>query len=377
MGQFMKRAAITGTGIEIPPHSISNDELVSVFNTWVERENERRNGSGEKLLALSDSEFIHYASGVEYRHVIEPTGILDPDRMAPRIPVRSDEDLSVEAEFAIASARKAIEAADRRPEDIDMVICAASHQQRPYPSISIEVQKWLGTSGSAFDMSLGCSSCGAAIHVATGLVRAGAQRRVLVTTPEIITGQLNFRDRQTHFIFGDASASVVIEMLEEDETRPGAWEILDTRTWTEFSNNIRSNFGFLNRASQERTDIVEIEGNLIKQVGNKVFKEVTVAASRFMKEFLADRGLSPEDVRRYWLHQANGRMNAMIMKLVLGHEVDDDRAPIVLSRFGNTAAAGAMIAFNQNSDDLKAGDYGLICAFGAGYSIAAALIRKM
>ncbi len=377
MGQFMKRAAITGTGIEIPPHSISNDELVSVFNTWVERENERRNGSGEKLLALSDSEFIHYASGVEYRHVIEPTGILDPERMAPRIPVRSDEDLSVEAEFAIASARKAIEAADRRPEDIDMVICAASHQQRPYPSISIEVQKWLGTSGSAFDMSLGCSSCGAAIHVATGLVRAGAQRRVLVTTPEIITGQLNFRDRQTHFIFGDASASVVIEMLEEDETRPGAWEILDTRTWTEFSNNIRSNFGFLNRASQERTDIVEIEGNLIKQVGNKVFKEVTVAASRFMKEFLADRGLSPEDVRRYWLHQANGRMNAMIMKLVLGHEVDDDRAPIVLSRFGNTAAAGAMIAFNQNSDDLKAGDYGLICAFGAGYSIAAALIRKM
>lgn len=377
MGQFMKRAAITGTGIEIPPHSISNDELVSVFNTWVERENERRNGSGEKLLALSDSEFIHYASGVEYRHVIEPTGILDPERMAPRIPVRSDEDLSVEAEFAIASARKAIEAADRRPEDVDMVICAASHQQRPYPSISIEVQKWLGTSGSAFDMSLGCSSCGAAIHVATGLVRAGAQRRVLVTTPEIITGQLNFRDRQTHFIFGDASASVVIEMLEEDETRPGAWEILDTRTWTEFSNNIRSNFGFLNRASQERTDIVEIEGNLIKQVGNKVFKEVTVAASRFMKEFLADRGLSPEDVRRYWLHQANGRMNAMIMKLVLGHEVDDDRAPIVLSRFGNTAAAGAMIAFNQNSDDLKAGDYGLICAFGAGYSIAAALIRKM
>lgn len=373
----MKRAAITGTGIEIPPHSISNDELVAVFNCWVERENERRNGNGEKLLALSDSEFIHYASGVESRHVIEPTGILDPERMAPRIPARDDEEMSVEAEFAIASAKKALAEANLEPADIDMVICAASHQQRPYPSISIEVQKWLGTSGSAFDMSLGCSSGGAAMHVATSLVRSGAQRRVLVTTPEIISGHLNFRDRQTHFIFGDASASVVIEALEEGETRPGAWEILDTRSWTQFSNNIRSNFGFLSRASQERTDVLEMEGNLIKQVGNRVFKEVTVAASRFMKDFLADNWLSPSDVRRYWLHQANGRMNAMIMKLVLGHEADMDRAPIVLDRLGNTAAAGAMIAFEEYSKDLKAGDYGLICAFGAGYSIGSALIRKM
>lgn len=373
----MKRAAITGTGIEIPPHSISNEELVEVFNRWVERENKRRNGEGEELLALSDSEFIHYASGVESRHVIEPTGILDPDRMAPNIPARDDEELSVEAEFAIASAKRAIEAAGHEPGDIDMVICSASHHQRPYPSIGIEVQKWLGTSGAAFDMSLGCSSCGAAMHVATGLVRAGAQRRVLVTCPEIISGHLNFRDRQTHFIFGDASASVVIEALEDDETRPGAWEILDTRLWTQMSNNIRTNFGFLNRASQERTDIVEMEGNLIKQVGNRVFKEVTVAASRFMKDFLADNWLSPSDVHRYWLHQANGRMNAMIMKLVLGHEADRDRAPIVLDRLGNTAAAGAIIAFNENSDDLKTGNYGLICAFGAGYSIGSALVRRM
>jgi beta-ketodecanoyl-[acyl-carrier-protein] synthase len=373
----MKRAAITGTGIEIPPHSISNDELVDVFNTWVERENERRNGNGDALLALSNSEFIHYASGVEYRHVIEPTGILDPDRMAPQIPARCDDDVSLEAEFGIASAKKAIEASGLKAEDIDMVICAASHQQRPYPSISIEVQKWLGTTGSAFDMSLGCSSCGAAIHVAASLVRTGAQRRVLITTPEIITGHLNFRDRQTHFIFGDASASVIVEALEDDEVRPGAWEILATRSWTQFSNNIRSNFGFLSRSSQERTDVLEMEGNLIKQVGNKVFKEVTVAASRFMKEFLADNNLAPSEVRRYWLHQANGRMNAMIMKLVLDHDADGDRAPIVLDRLGNTAAAGAIVAFDQHSKDLKAGDYGLICAFGAGYSIGSALIRKM
>ncbi len=373
----MKRAAITGTGTEIPPHSISNEELVSVFNSWVESENARRAKAGEPLLEPSNTDFIVYASGVEHRRVIEPTGILDPDRMSPRIPERSDDELSLEAEFAVASARKAINAAGTVPENVGMVICSASHHQRPYPAIGIEVQKELGTGGSAFDMSLGCSSAAAALHVANSLVCSGAENAVLVTSPEIISGHLNFRDRQTHFIFGDASASMLIEPLEEGEIREGAWEIIDTRTWTQMSNNIRSNFGFLNRASQERNDIVEMEGNLIKQVGNKVFKEVTVAASHFIKDFLADNWLSPSDVQRYWLHQANGRMNAMIMKLVLGHEASAEQAPMVLDRLGNTAAAGAIVAFDEYSADMAAGEHGLICAFGAGYSIGAALVRKM
>ncbi len=373
----MKRAAITGSGSEIPPNSISNQELVDVFNIWVDRENAEREKRGEPLLEKSNTDFIEYASGVEHRRVIEPTGVLDPDRMAPRIPVRGDDELSLEAEFGAASARKALEKAGLDPAKISTLICSASHHQRPYPAIGIEIQQELGTSGAAFDMSLGCSSAGAALHVANNLVRGGADDAVLVTTPEIISGHLNFRDRQTHFIFGDASASLVIEALEEGETRPGAWEIIDTRTWTQMSNNIRSNFGFLNRAAQERSDVVEMEGNLIKQVGNKVFKEVTVAASHFIKDFLADNWLAPSDVKRYWLHQANGRMNAMIMKLVLGHEADVETAPMVLNKLGNTAGAGAIVAFDEYSDGFEPGEYGLICAFGAGYSIGAALIRKM
>ena len=120
-----------------------------------------------------------------------------------------------------------------------------------------------------------------------------------------------------------------------------------------------------------------MEGRLITQVGNKVFKEVTVAAHHFMRDFLADNGLTARDVRRFWLHQANGRMNAMILKLVLGGEADHDRAPMVLSELGNTAAAGAVVAFDQNQDDLKSGDIGLFCAFGAGYSIGGAILRRL
>jgi beta-ketodecanoyl-[acyl-carrier-protein] synthase len=373
----MYRAAISGIGVEIPEARITNEELVASFNAWVDKENVGRAAAGEPLLQKSDTDFILYASGVKERHVLVLDGILDPDRMAPRIPPRGDDQLSVMAEFGVKSARRALEHAGLEPRDIDMVICAASHHQRPYPAIAIEVQHALGIEGAAFDMALGCSSAAAGLHVAFNLVRTGAQRRILIVTPEIITGHLNFRDRQTHFIFGDASTAMVVERLEEGETRLGRFEIVDTRSWTQFSNNIRTNFGFLLRAGQDDTSAVRMEGNMIKQVGNKVFKEVTVAGHRFIVGFLAEHGLTPLGIRRFWLHQANARMNAMILKLAFGEDVGQDRAPTVLERLGNTAAAGAIVALKENHEDMKPGDYGLICAFGAGYSIGGALLRMM
>ena len=153
--------------------------------------------------------------------------------------------------------------------------------------------------------------------------------------------------------------------------------MIDTRGWTQFSNNIRTNFGFLLRAGQDNTSVIEMEGNMIKQVGSKVFKEVTVAGHRFIVEFLAEHGLTPHDIRRFWLHQANARMNTMILKLAFGREVGHDRAPMVLDRLGNTAAAGAIIALSENHADMKPGDLGLLCAFGAGYSIGAALVKML
>jgi len=373
----MQRVIISGIGVEIPRSKITNEELVESFNAWIDLENPLRAARGEPPLAKSDSDFIVYASGVKTRHVHTRDGILDVDRMTPRIAPRGDEELSVMAEFGVLSARKAAQHAGVDPASIDMVICAASHQQRPYPAVAVEIQKALGASGAGFDMNLGCSSAAAGLHLAHSLVRSGAQKRVLVVSPEIITGQLNFRDRQTHFIFGDASASILVEAIGDGETRPGRLEIIDTRSWTQFSNNIRTNFGFLIRAGQEDVSAVQMEGNMIKQVGNKVFKEVTHAAHRFISGFLADNGMTVEDVRRYWLHQANARMNAMIMKLALGYEADADRAPMVLERLGNTAAAGAVIALKENHEDMKAGEQGMFCAFGAGYSIGGAIVRMM
>jgi len=366
----MNRVVLAGIGVEIPEASISNDELVESFNIFVDDDNRRRRLTGETLLERSDAEFIVYASGVRSRRVYERDGILDPDRMAPRIPARGEDELSVQAEFGLKAARKAIAGVD--PASIDLVICATSHLQRFYPAMAIEMQRALGAAGFAFDMDLGCASAAGAIHAATALLRSGAHRRVLVVTPEIITGHLNFRDRQTHFIFGDAAASVLLEAGEA-----GLFEVVATRGWTQFSNNIRSDFGYLSRLAGDDPRHLAMEGQFIRQVGNKVFKDVTVAAAHFIRDFLAEEGLAAADIRRFWLHQANARMNQMIMKLALGHEADQDRAPLVLDWLGNTAAAGALVALHEFHRDLKPGELGLLCAFGAGYSIGAALLRRL
>ncbi|GHD11075.1 beta-ketoacyl-ACP synthase III [Tianweitania populi] len=373
----MKRVVISGIGAEIPTASISNDELVATFNGWVERENVGRTERGEQPLPGSTSAFIEHASGIRARRVLYPEGVLDIDRMAPVMPRREDHEVSIQSEFGAASARKALADAGRAAADVDMVICASSHLQRMYPAVGIEIQQVLGTSGSAIDLSLGCSSAAGGLHTAFNLVRSGAQKCVLVCTPELITGHLDFRDRQTHFIFGDASVSMVVEALEDGEEREGCFEVLDTRLWTQFSNNIRSNFGYLARLTQANPSVLDMEGLMITQLGNKVFKEVTHAGHEFIIDFLRDNGQTPEDIRRFWLHQANARMNGMILRLAFGRDVDNDRAPIVLGDLGNTAAAGVIVALDMHHRDMQRGDYGLICAFGAGYSIGGALLRRL
>lgn len=373
----MNRVIISGIGVTVPPASISNEELVDCFNLWVESENLVREARGQEPLQKSSADFIYHASGIRRRHVHTADGILEVERMTPRIPARDDDALSVLAEFGASAAQAALEDAGVAAESVDLVICASSHLQRMYPSIGIEIQQEIGARGAAFDLSLGCSSAAAGLHVAFNLVRSGAHRRALVVTPELITAHLNFRDRQTHFIFGDAATALLVEAAEEGEVRPGRFEVLDTRNWTQFSNNIRSNFGYLNRAAQRDVSIIPSEGNLIKQQGNKVFKDVTVASHRFIVDFLAEHGRTPDTVRRFWLHQANARMNQMILKLAFGREIGHDVAPMVLEELGNTAAAGAVVALAWNHRDMKAGDYGLLCTYGAGYSIGGALVRMM
>ena len=369
------QVVISATGLYHPPERITNAELVASFNAYVERfnrENAAQIAAGEVVaLQPSSVEFIEKASGIKSRYVYEKQHSLDIDFMVPSIPERPNEALSVQAEFACRAARQALERAGRDPADVDAIVCSAAMLQRPYPAIGIEVQQELGTSGFAYDMAVACSSATFAIQNAYDLVRAGHARSVLVLNPELTTGHLNFQDRETHFIFGDAAVAVLIE--REDIAPKGSWTILGTKLVTKFSSNIRNNFGFLNRSDPSG---VGKPDKLITQQGRKVFKEVVPMVSEIILQELAALGLKPTDLRRMWLHQANSNMNRLIAERVLGHEASEDESPTVLDEFGNTAGAGSIIAFHKHSQDLKAGDKGLICSFGAGYSVGAVFVQK-
>jgi len=364
------RPVISATGLFTPPDSITNAELVESFNTYVDRHN-AANPEAEPL-AYSSTEFIEKASGIKARHVMSKAAILDPEVMCPRLPERSNDEISVMAEIGVAAARQALERAGRRPEDVDAVLCAASNMQRAYPAMAIEIQQALGIEGFGFDMNVACSSATFGIQTAADYVRAGNARSVLVVSPEITSGHLNWRDRDSHFIFGDVATAVLVE---DAAIAPAQhWEILGTKLKTVFSNNIRNNFGFLNRAAPESAGTAD---KLFVQEGRKVFKEVVPMVAQMIIDEAGRLGIDPAGLRRLWLHQANAGMNRLIAQRVLGHEATEDESPTVLDTYGNTSSAGSIIAFHQHNEKLAAGDTGLICSFGAGYSAGTVFVRKV
>ncbi|MDG9881570.1 beta-ketoacyl-ACP synthase III [Pseudomonas sp. GD04058] len=372
----MHNVVISGTGLYTPANSISNEELVESFNTFVARfnaDNAEAIARGEvQALAESSAAFIEKASGIKSRFVMDKDGILDPQRMKPRLPERSNDEPSILCQMAVAAAEQALQRAGRTAADVDAVIVACSNLQRPYPAIAIEVQQALGINGFGFDMNVACSSATFGIQVACNSVQLGQARSVLVVSPEICTGHLNFRDRDSHFIFGDAATAVLVERADL-ATSAHQFEIVSTKLLTQFSNNIRNNFGFLNRAAEEG---IGAPDKLFVQEGRKVFREVCPMVAELIGTHLAENNLNVSDVKRFWLHQANLSMNQLIVKKLLGRDALEEEAPVILDRYANTSSAGSVISLHSHQDDLPKGALGVLSSFGAGYSIGSVILRK-
>ena len=374
----MHQAAIAATGLYTPPQSVSNAELVAAYNAYVERYNARNAeaiAAGRvQALKTSSVEFIEKASGIKSRYVVDKAGVIDPDRMRPSLPDRSNDELSILAEIAVAAAKDALSRWDKPVSKIGAVLCAASNMQRPYPAMAIEVQNALGIDGFAFDLNVACSSATFGIKTAADYIATGTAEAVLMVNPEITSGHLNFRDRDSHFIFGDVATAVIVENAGQATQ---GWDILGTRLKTTFSNNIRNNFGFLNRALPDRPAADgPSDDRLFVQQGRRVFKDVVPMVSDMILEHAHDLGLDPHGLKRLWLHQANINMNEMIGKRVLGREPTPEENVIILDQYANTSSAGSIIAFHLHNEGFQPGEVGLICSFGAGYSAGTVFVRK-
>jgi beta-ketodecanoyl-[acyl-carrier-protein] synthase len=370
---------ITGTGLAHPPHTVSNAELVVSLTEAVTIWNEAHADAIERgdltARAVPDEEFILKASGIRSRYVMEKEGVLDPNRMRPLLEQRPEDQLGIQAEMAVPAVMDALTQAGRVPADVDAIIVGCSNLQRAYPAVSIELQDAIGAGGWAYDMNVACSSATFSMQAAADALRSGTANCVVVVNPEITSGHNNFELRDFHFIFGDACTAVVMERAD-DAVVDDTWEVLGTKLATQFSNNIRNDFGFLN-SSEARPGVDRDPHELIfRQRGQQVFKEVCPMVSAHIKDHLAALELDAQDVRRFWLHQANLKMNQLIAKGVLGRVPDENEAPVVLDEFANTSSAGSVIAFHRHRDDLASGDLGVICSFGAGYSVGSIVVRK-
>ncbi|MEQ9618411.1 MAG: beta-ketoacyl-ACP synthase III [Deltaproteobacteria bacterium] len=372
----MSEIVISGSGVYTPPESISNEELAASFNSYVRQFNQFREkeiSAGEiEPLRESGPDFIYDVSGIRSRYVVNKEGILDPGIMRPKIREYSDEGKSIQAMMGEHAGREALNRASRRPEDVDAVITACTAVQRLYPPVSIEIQKFLGAAGFALDLQAACSSMPFGIQTAADAVRQGSANSAVVISPEICTARVDFRDRESHFLFGDAGAAVVIERKETSNSGH-AFEILSTRLRTTFSETVSNRFGFLNQASMDNIS----SDAFFRQEGKRLFRDIVPLASDFIREHLDESGVKIAALRRLWLHQANRHINGLIGKRIFGREATPEEVPIILDEYANTSSAGAIIAFNKHNKDLKKGDMGLICAFGAGYSIGSVLLRKL
>ncbi|PNK59773.1 beta-ketoacyl-ACP synthase III [Psychrobacter sp. FDAARGOS_221] len=377
---------LTGTGLYIPPYSISNEELVESFNQYVDNYNAEHASeieAGERTaLEKSSAEFIEKVSGIKSRYVMEKSGILDPNVMMPIFPERKlGEELSLMAEMGRDALLQAIEEAGIEPNQLDGIIVACSNLPRAYPALAIEIQHAIGMEGGfAYDMNVACSAATFGIAQAVGSIKGGLGTRIAVVNVEITTAHLNWRNRDSHFIFGDVATASIIEHSET----PKGYEIIDSKLFTQFSINIKNECGFMDRgeyfaAGRKLYDDINepVTDKLFLQNGRKVFREVCPKVSEIISTHLQENNLPAEEVKMMWLHQANINMINLILRSVVGKEADPAITPTVIDEFGNTSSASPVIVFHRFKDKLSSGDLGVMCSFGAGYSIGSVLLRKV
>ena len=372
----MQNIYITGTGFWIPEDGLTtNDEVVNSYNAFVDTFNldnaEAISAGSLEALSHSSSEFIEKASGIKTRYLYDKHNCLDPNRMKPKTRPELPDNTSTLAEMGIESAKKAITNAGITVDDIDGIILGTSHSARNYPAIAIEIQEALGINGYAYDMLVGCSSTTFAISNAYSDIASGLASTILVINPELTSPGNDFRIRDSHFIFGDACVATIVQSQAINDQ---SFKILNRKLVTQFSNNIRSDFSYMNRTDQLDRDDDEL---LFRQNGRSVFKEVCPMVVTIINQQLTDMNIDICDIKRLWLHQANGNMISYVAKKLYGDNYDEKLAPMILAEYGNVASAGSVIAFNQTSDDFISGDKGVICSFGAGYSICSLVVEKV
>ncbi len=328
-GDTLTYSYILGTGTYAPARILSNQDL-------------------EKMVATTDS------------WIVERTGI-KTRRIAAEGEVTSD--------MAVAAARKALDMAATRAEDLDMIIVATISPDMPMPSCAVTVQAKLGaTRAFAFDISAACAGSLYGISIADKYIRAGAQR-VLVIGAELLSRLVDWTDRNTCVLFGDAAGAMVLGPTPDPERG-----VLSLHLHSDGREaDLLSVPGGGSQYPQSE-DVIAKKLNKISMNGREVYRFAVSVLPNALQEALKANGMTVADIDHVVSHQANIR----IVESVLSKTgIPMSKCWINLDRYGNTSSASLPISIDEanRSGRLKEGDVILMMAIGAGITWGSAIMR--
>lgn len=318
---------IIGTGSELPEKVVTNHDLEQIMDTndqWIRE----RTGICERRIAADD----------------QTTG-----------------------DLAEAACRKALQAADTDPGEIDLLVLGTTTPDLVFPSTACLIQKRLGLPDcGAMDVNAACSGFIYALSVADKFIRCGDARKVLVCGTETLSRIVNWNKRETAVLFGDGAGAVVLEASDT----PG---ILSTHVHA--NGDYIDLLTTLSGVSRGWEAAAENDGKPeIIMRGNEVFKVAVRTLGRIVEETLEAHGLQKSDLDWLIPHQANLRIIAAMARLL---EMNMDHVVVTVDRHGNTSAASVPLALDEAVRDgrIRRGELMLLEAFGGGFTWGSALIR--
>ena len=331
------KAKIIGTGMYVPDRVVTNDDLA-------------------KLMDTSD-EWIRQRTGIEQRHFIEEG--------------QQPSDLAFEA------ARRAIEAAELAAGDIDCIVLATLSSQADFPGTSFFLHEQLGLSDTpCFDLRAQCSGFVYGLAVANSFIRSGMYRRVLLVGCEVHSTGIDLTDegRDVAVIFGDGAGAVVLEAVESGSDPAGLIEIRlhaegkhAKRLWVETPGSGITPARVSHDVLDQRRHFPHMEGRF-------VFKHAVTRMPEVLLETLNAASLKLDEVDFFLFHQANLRINEYVVGQL---QVDPDRCPSNIERYGNCSAASIPMLLDETirSGRLQPGQVVSMTSFGSGFSWASAVLR--
>ena len=320
------RSVVTGVGGYLPDRVVTNNDLAEIVET-------------------SDA-WIRERTGIQERRKAAP------DQAA--------------SDLAVAAAGRALAAAGRKPEDVDLIVVATTTPDLTFPATAAIVQRKLGCPvGVAFDVQAVCSGFVYALSVADGFVSRGRSRCALVIGAETMTRLMDWTDRGTCVLFGDGAGAVVLE------PREGTGTTAD-----------RGLLGFALRADGTKQDLLYVDGGVsttgrighLRMQGNQVFRHAVVNISEAIHAAADDAGIAVESVDWFIPHQANQRILEGVARRV---GIDESKVISTVAQHANTSAASIPLALDAGIRDgrVKPGQLLLLEAMGGGLTWGACVVR--